>query len=267
MRIPMTVLGLLPAQVFLYYLQNNLSVEVAGTLYGNVLIVALAGAIISSPLMTYCSGRFGRPATLTACLGGVGSLFFVAFFVPFDQLPALIYVVAPFLGLCLSLPCIPWWRIESCTRALPLLTCASCSKHQPLLARAVMITQPILFSSERDGTCGAISALSLRSPQKYSEALRSLRHQQLITAHHSCSLTSRPLEPRRVRRRRARLDARRYHRLRRAPTRAAQRGYVLDGRNQRAAARRGHPGRRHHVDGTRRFLQPRWLRVRLRRLM
>jgi len=104
MRIPMTVLGLLPAQVFLYYLQNNLSVEVAGTLYGNVLIVALAGAIISSPLMTYCSGRFGRPATLTACLGGVGSLFFVAFFVPFDQLPALIYVVAPFLGLCLSLP-------------------------------------------------------------------------------------------------------------------------------------------------------------------
>ena len=104
MRVPMTVLGLLPYQVILYLLQNNLQLETVGAYYTNIGIIAIIGALTSTPLMSTCAFRFGRPITLTCTLAVVGGLFVICAFLPFASAPSLLLAVAYFLGVCLAVP-------------------------------------------------------------------------------------------------------------------------------------------------------------------
>ena len=104
MRVPMTVLGLLPYQMILFFIQNNLAVESAASWYTVMAGIALLGAISSTPAMTWASKRFGRPATLTFVLGSISVVFLVCFFIPFDSARGILYLVAPFLGVCLAVP-------------------------------------------------------------------------------------------------------------------------------------------------------------------
>jgi len=104
MRIPMTILGLLPYMTLLYYCQNNMEIESIQSTLGMTQIIALVGALIATPTMTWLASKYGRRATLTGLLSVVGVLFLIALFLPFDTMPSLIYILAPFLGVCLALP-------------------------------------------------------------------------------------------------------------------------------------------------------------------
>jgi uncharacterized membrane protein YeaQ/YmgE (transglycosylase-associated protein family) len=107
MRIPMTVLGLLPYQLIVYYLQNNLQLEDVPTPRTNIGYTAIFGSIVSIPLMNICARRFGRPITLTVTLGVIGSLFLVAFFLTSVLTVNMLYFLTTFMGACLTIPCTP----------------------------------------------------------------------------------------------------------------------------------------------------------------
>jgi len=104
MRIPMTVLGLLPYQLIVYYLQNNLQLEDVPTPRTNIGYTAIFGSIVSIPLMNICARRFGRPITLTVTLGVIGSLFLVAFFLTSVLTVNMLYFLTTFMGACLTIP-------------------------------------------------------------------------------------------------------------------------------------------------------------------
>lgn len=52
MRIPMTVLGLLPYQLVLYYLQNNIALEAVSSPRAYIGYIAIFGSIVAIPMMT-----------------------------------------------------------------------------------------------------------------------------------------------------------------------------------------------------------------------
>ena len=56
------------------------------------------------PRGRYCSGRFGRKVTLTVILSVIGSLFLLAFFLTPAMGLTLLYFLAFFLGMCLTVP-------------------------------------------------------------------------------------------------------------------------------------------------------------------
>jgi Na+/melibiose symporter-like transporter len=104
MRIPMTCLYLLPFQTLLLFLQNNLETEYVGELLGNTMIVAIAGSIISAPCMTCAASRFGRSRTLTVLLSALSVAFCTGIFIPYKDAPALLYLLAPLFGVCITTP-------------------------------------------------------------------------------------------------------------------------------------------------------------------
>ena len=104
----MTVLGLLPYQLAFYLLQNNLQLESVSGYWTNIGVIAIIGALASTPLMSSCAFRFGRQAVLTCTLGVVGGLFIICTFVPFAAAPDLLLAVRlQALKTLVSTQCLP----------------------------------------------------------------------------------------------------------------------------------------------------------------
>ena len=67
-------------------------------------IFAILGALLSIPLQLVLSRKLGRKATMTYFLAVLSSVFLVSTFVPFAEAPSAIFIVAVFIGVCLTLP-------------------------------------------------------------------------------------------------------------------------------------------------------------------
>ena len=92
--------------------------------------LAILGALVSGPLQLWACNRFGRRRTITFLLSLLGSIFVVSAFIPFDAMPELIYLVAPFLGACASRPRTP--PPTPCVHAhAPRLMCMARARHAP----------------------------------------------------------------------------------------------------------------------------------------
>jgi len=104
MRIPMTMLSLLPFFQLIFFYQNNMEMETIVTHDARSRLIAIVGAFISIPLQTWLAGKYGRRKVLTVMLAMLGAIFVVAFFIPFNKSPNLIYLLGPFLGVCIVAP-------------------------------------------------------------------------------------------------------------------------------------------------------------------
>ena len=104
MKVPLTFLGQLPFQLLVLYFQNNMGLETLATYLTVTQAIAILGALLSAPLQLWVSKRYGRKWAMSCFLGVCGSAILVAVFVPFDSAPEAIYVLAPILGVCLTLP-------------------------------------------------------------------------------------------------------------------------------------------------------------------
>ena len=62
-----------------------MEIESVSSLFGNTQIIAILGALLTTPLMAWSADKYGRSLTLTVILGSVGTLFLMAFFIPFSK--------------------------------------------------------------------------------------------------------------------------------------------------------------------------------------
>ena len=104
MKVPITFLGQLPYQLVLMYYQNNMRMESSPGHLSVTQQIAIGGALLSIPLQLQLSQKIGRKNTMTVMLAVLGSLFFVATFIPVHEAPWLLWGLGLFLGVCLTLP-------------------------------------------------------------------------------------------------------------------------------------------------------------------